>query len=508
MSTGKKMTRWEIIKTLRKHGKLSDERNPAITQNKVAKVLGYVMFGFMILYLMFFAVMFSLIANSTTRYTACEMIFGMMPFILTVDFLMRFLVQQTPSQRIKPYILLPISKYVCIDSFLFNSITSWGNLVWMALFIPYAIMSILFVEGFSVVLAFLLATYLLIIANSQWYMLSRTMILKSFYWWLLPIAVYALIFSPWYLGHEAGIMKLCKTYAVIGDGVSHWSPLVFLGILLLIVVLIAINRRLQFYSIYSELSRNEKTTIKHVTELNQLDRFGLVGEYLKMEVKSIMRNKNIRKGFITAIILIVVFSVLISFTDIYAGGMTKFLVVYNFAIVGAMLLIKVMCYEGNYIDCLMVHKESIMSLLKAKYIFSSALLILPMLLMIPIVVMGKCSLLMLIGIMLLTAGPIHASFLYMSIFNNQTIPLNTKFIGKGGMENNFIQIAVEFGAFLLPLVLINLFPHLFGEIGGAIAIIIIGLTFIALSPVWIRDIYKRMMKRRYKNLESFHASRG
>ena len=464
-----KMSRWEIIKTLRKHNNLSDERNVAVTQNKVAKVVGYFMFGLTIIYLMFFAVMFSLIANNTTRQTACELMFGLMPFILVVDFLFRFMLQQTPSQRIKPYILLPISKYVCIDCFLFNSTTSWGNLIWMALFIPYAIMSILFVEGFSVVLAFLLATYLLIIANSLWYMLCRTLILRSFYWWLLPIGVYALIFSPWYIGHDAGIEKLCEFYSFIGAGVSHWSPLVFAGILLLIALLIYINRRLQFISVYDELSKNEVTTIKHVSQFNQFDRFGLVGEYLKMEVKSIMRNKNIKKGFITAIILIVVFSLLISFTDVYQGGMTKFLAIYNFAIVGAMLLIKVMCYEGNYIDCLMVHKESI--------------------------------------IMLLTAGPIHASFLYMSIFNKQTIPLNTKFIGKGGFENNYIQILVEFAAFLLPLVLINLMPLLFGETGGAISIMVIGLLFIGLSPYWIRDIYKRMMKRRYENLESFHASR-
>ena len=502
-----KMSRWEIIKTLRKHNNLSDERNVAVTQNKVAKVVGYFMFGLTIIYLMFFAVMFSLIANNTTRQTACELMFGLMPFILVVDFLFRFMLQQTPSQRIKPYILLPISKYVCIDCFLFNSTTSWGNLIWMALFIPYAIMSILFVERFSVVLAFLLATYLLIIANSLWYMLCRTLILRSFYWWLLPIGVYYLIFSPWYIVHDAGIEKLCEFYSFIGAGVSHWSPLVFAGILLLIALLIYINRRLQFISVYDELSKNEVTTIKHVSQFNQFDRFGLVGEYLKMEVKSIMRNKNIKKGFITAIILIVVFSLLISFTDVYQGGMTKFLAIYNFAIVGAMLLIKVMCYEGNYIDCLMVHKESIMSLLKAKYVFSSSLLILPLLLMIPTVVMGKCTLLMLIGIMLLTAGPIHASFLYMSIFNKQTIPLNTKFIGKGGFENNYIQILVEFAAFLLPLVLINLMPLLFGETGGAISIMVIGLLFIGLSPYWIRDIYKRMMKRRYENLESFHASR-
>ena len=187
--------------------------------------------------------------------------------------------------------------------------------------------------------------------------------------------------------------------------------------------------------------------------------------------------------------------------------MTKFLVVYNFAIYGAMLLVKVMCYEGNYIDCLMVHKENILQLLKAKYFLYSTLLLLPMLLMLPTVFMGKCSLLMLIAIMLLVAGPVHACFLYMAIINKQTIPLNTKFIGKGSMETSFLQVAVEIAAFTLPLLLLNLMPLLFGQTGGAIALMVLGLAFIVTYRFWIRDIYRRMMKRRYENLEGFHASR-
>lgn len=503
----KKITRWQMIRLLRKHGLLADKHNVAIEQNKVAKVFGYVMSAITMLYLMFLAVMLSLIANSSTRYTACEIMFGILPFILVIDFLFRFMIQQTPSQRIKPYILLPLGKYACIDCFLFNSATSLGNLIWMALFVPYAIMSVLFVEGFFNALGFLLALYLIIVANSLWYMIARTLINKSIFWWFLPIAVYALIFSPWYIGPDADFVKLCETYSVIGNGSAHWSIIVFGGILLLICLIWAINRRLQYDSVYAELSKNEKTEIKHVTQLGLFDRYGEVGEYLKLEIKSIMRNKNIRKTFIMANVLIIVFSLLISFTDIYEGGMTKFLAVYNFAIFGAMILIRAMCYEGNYIDCLMVHKENIISLLKAKYFLYTFLLLLPLLLMIPTVVMGKCTLLMLISIMFLVGGPIHACFLYLAIINKQTIPLNTKFIGKGTTENNFIQVVVELAAFLLPLILLNILPVLLGETLGALVLLCMGLCFIVTYPIWIRDIYKRMMKRRYENLESFHATR-
>jgi hypothetical protein len=38
-------------------------------------------------------------------------------------------------------------------------------------------------------------------------------------------------------------------------------------------------------------------------------------------------------------------------------------------------------------------------------------------------------------------------------------------------------------------------------------LIIIGLGFIATHNLWIKNIYKRFMKRRYKNMEEFRASR-
>jgi hypothetical protein len=38
-------------------------------------------------------------------------------------------------------------------------------------------------------------------------------------------------------------------------------------------------------------------------------------------------------------------------------------------------------------------------------------------------------------------------------------------------------------------------------------LILIGLAFTLTEPYWMRNIYRRMMKRRYDNLEGFHATR-
>ena len=67
--------------------------------------------------------------------------------------------------------------------------------------------------------------------------------------------------------------------------------------------------------------------------------------------------------------------------------------VYNFVIFGILFLSSLMSYEGNYIDGLMSRKESIYTLLRAKYILYSIAILIPLILMIPAMATGKLSVL-------------------------------------------------------------------------------------------------------------------
>ena len=78
------------------------------------------------------------------------------------------------------------------------------------------------------------------------------------------------------------------------------------------------------------------------------------------------------------ILVVIAFSLLLSFTEVYDGtGMKNFITVYNFAIFGILFLLQIMSYEGNYIDGLMSRKESIYTLLRAKYILYSIGILIP-----------------------------------------------------------------------------------------------------------------------------------
>lgn len=499
------MNKLHLFRALRHHIKLAEKRSVAYEQNKVAKVLLYIGGSFVVLYLVFIAIMLALIANTSSSQTTYEFLFGLLPFFLAADFLVRFISQQTPVQLIKPYSLLPISKYTCVEMFVLSSVVSPNNLVWTAVTVPYVLMTTLFCDGFWASMGIVVSFQLLVTVNSQWYMLVRTLINQSLKWWVLPIAVYALVFSPLYYD---SIDTLFDIYSSLGRGFAFWHPLHYFGLLLVLFAFIELNKRMQFHFTYLENANVEAPKMRSVSEFRMFDRFGQTGEYLKLEIKSLIRNKNMRKSFVFSTLFTIFLSLVVSFTDLYQDDFSKiFWVAYVFMLYGANTLMKIMCAEGNYIDFLAVHKENIMQLLRAKYFFYGSMLVLPFLLMLPTVFTGKHSLLALFSMMCFTAGPVYCLFMQMAVYNRQTMPLNTKFISKGNVENNYFQIVALLLAMFLPVIVISSLRTMFSENTAYLVLLVFGIAFIATYSLWIANIYRRFMKRRYVNMESFRATR-
>lgn len=498
------MNKYQLYKELRNHRKLADKRSLDFEKNKTAKYLVWVIWSLMIIYLMGFALMFALIINSSDSITSLEFICGISPFLLAIDFMIRFMVQQTPAQLIKPYVLLPVYRYACIDNFMVTSMLSVGNLIWFFMLVPYALMSVVFSYGIWATILMLLFYWLLFVTDSQWYSIVRTLISQHALWWMLPIAIYTLLFAGAFIDFDS----FMDFFASVGTAFEEGNALPLVIVLGLLAIVVAINRHLQYKSIWHELSRTEQTKLHNVTRFSFLDRYGEVGQFMQLEIKSFFRNKNPRKSILSSTAIVLIMSLLIAFTGAYDSTfMTNFWCIYNYIIYGAMMLTRVMCYEGNYIDSLMVRKENILSLFQAKYYIYTGLLLLPLLLMLPPVFMGKWLLLMLIAYGVFTAGSQYFLLFQMAIYNKVTVPLNTKFIGKGGMENNYIQVLVQLATFFVPIVFVQILESLLGNTIAYLIMFTIGLAFVSTNRLWLRSIYRRMMSRRYENMEGFRSTR-
>ena len=495
------MTRLQIFSLLRKQNSLSYRRSPAFEQSVVAKVMMYLGAGFMAIYLLIIGIALAVLSNEDGE---PAILLVVLPVFLVIDFGMRFVVQHTPAMLLKPYMLLPVPRQSIIESFLINTVFSGYNAMWLFLFVPYAYITI---SGEATVmqgLAVLCSGMLLVMINSQWYLIVRTLIARSLLWWILPIVVYGLLFLPIFL-EDLPVMERFMEWMM--EWGATW--LFTLVCLLVLLALFSVNTRMQFTFAYEELTREEKkpAAIRRVSKFTFLERFGLVGEYLKLELKSNMRNKAIRSRMLMSIGLIVVLSLLIAYTDIYDGVlMENFWCYYCFAIYGMTTLVKVMGPEGNYIDLLLVHRENILSLLRAKYYFHVAILLVPFVIMLPAVIEGKFSWMMMFAYMLLSSGLLYFTLFQLAVYNKQTLPLEQKITGKGNVENG-LQLVIELVAMFIPLVMVGVLFLFFDETTSYLIMCIVGLLLTLAHPWWLRHIYTRMMVRKYENLEGFHATR-
>ena len=148
-----------------------------------------------------------------------------------------------------------------------------------------------------------------------------------------------------------------------GEGFILWNPLSFGGAIVLICLLLFINYIVQLHFLYKELSHTEDTKIKHISSYKFLDRYGNVGEYMRLELKMFFRNKAPRSQFWGFIFIMCMFAIALA-SDVYGDSyMNNFICLYCYCILGLMTLNRIMTFEGNYIDGLMVRKESLYNML-------------------------------------------------------------------------------------------------------------------------------------------------
>ncbi len=503
------MNRLQLYRTLYKHRSLSMQRALDYERNRSAKYIFYIAYVMAFVYLIFIAVMLSLAVNGMRDVNSVGVVTAILPFVLLIDLVIRFTYLQTPAQVIKPYVLLPLPRKVCIESFLGASLFNFGNVWWFILFVPYCVMSVVFSYGLLATLLLLAFLGLVILVNSQLYLLFRTLISGSFLWLFVLLAVYSLMSLPLFFGQKAAMSSFFSFYSSVGVVLSQGQVWPLLLVLALLAGLVALNREVQFLGVWHELTKQTaETKVDGKDRLAFLRGHGEVAEYARLEWKLISRNKYPRKTFIYSFVLIAILSLIITFTQAYDGdGMVRFWCSYNFVILGLSVLARMLSMEGNYIDTLMVHPNSIYSLLRAKYYVYCGLLLVPFMLMLPMVFVGKISILMLLGFALFAAGCQFFVFFQSAVYNKQTQKLNATLMASRNMERNYLYLIVTLLALLFPVPLVSLFSLFFSPAVGYLCLGGMGVIGIATHRLWLRNVYTRMMARRYENMEGFRTSR-
>ena len=494
-----------LYKIIKRNQKLAAKRNPAFDTNRFAKFLMYFMAVYWAAILLFLGVMLPLMFEGIVPNMEPYHIMNQgFLYVMFADFLIRFMGQPAVAQELKPYLLMPVKKNRLIDTFLIQSGLSGFNFIWFFTYVPFAFLTIIRFYGFGGMFLYLIGIWMLFVLNNYWYLLCKMLMSEKTIWYLLPVVVYGALGCAEFLLDGLPISRFTMN---LGEGFIEGNPLSFLFVLAIIVALFVLNREIQKKLLYDEISKVKDTKMKHVSEYKFLDRYGEVGEYIRLELKLIARNKTVKAQFRMAFIIMIGFSMVVAFTDVYDGtGMITFICAYNYLLLPIMTLGQVMTFEGNYIDGLMSRKESIYNLLRAKYYLTTLIIVVPLLFMLFPVYKGKITLLMAFAYLVFTVGVVFFLLLQLAVYNTRTLPLNST-IMKSNKSSTTAQMIIMGLAMGIPVILDSLLTALFSETIAYTLLMVIGLAFITTHNLWIKNIYNRFMKRRYENMEAFRSSR-
>lgn len=494
-----------LFKELYTHGKLAAKRHPMYEKNKFGKYFMYAMATFWAGYLVFFGVSFVGIFESVApNMEPYHVLNSGLIFVLALDFLMRFPLQHTPTQEVKPYLLLPVKRNRILDFLLIRSGLNSFNLIWLFMFVPFAMLATTRYYGITGVITYAAGIWFLMIFNNYWYLLCRTLMNERVWWVALPLAVYAALGCAVFIPEESIVANF---FMDLGEGYLQGNLLAFAGTWVAIAAMWLVDRKVLSGLVYSEINKVEDTKVKHVSEYKFLERYGEIGEYLRLELKLLFRNKACKASLRMITLTVLIFSLAMSFLDVYQGAfMRGFISIYSFVAFGTVILVRIMSYEGNYIDGLMSRKESILNLLKAKYYFYSIAIAIPFVLMTPAIVTGKLSLLNAVSFAFFTTGFVYFVLFQMVVYNTKTVALDEGVSGRSSTGTGY-QNLISFASFGLPITLFFSLKSLCGEVATEWAMLGIGLAFTLASPLWIKNVYLRFMKRRYRNMEEFRDTR-
>lgn len=493
-----------LYKLLNRNRTLAEKRHPMFDKNKAMKIFTFIFIGFWACYLMFFGFLFPNVLKDESE-EAYDIINGGFLVFFIIDFLTRFGLQETPAQIIKPYKLLPIPENYLHSVFLIRIGLGGYNLFWFFFFVPFGLLSIALAPfyNFLNLVGYLLGVWLMFVVSGYWYLFWRTLINHHTLYILCPLGVYAallffgMIDGQWCYDALQWLLRGCIT----------WNPINFGIIVVAVLIMFYINRIFQKKFVYMEIAKVEKIKKVKSREMAYLNKFGDVGEYLKLEIKSILRNKVVKKQFTSGLICTLMLCSLFAFTDAYDGQefMRSFICVYCFACLGVITLTSVMGPEGNYIDGLMSRKESVLSLLKAKYYFICIMMIIPVCFCVMPILQNKMTVMEALGCMLFSAGCIFPFVFQLAVYNSTTINLNEKMTK--GTSNSKAQILVSLAALFVPMAIMYVLTIAFNTFYAGMIMSILGTIGVVLHPMWLKNIYSRFMKRRYENMAGFRATR-
>ena len=499
----------EIFKQLYAINKKGDRRSSGRDVKILSKVIQYLFFGLTFLLFVFFAIM--LIKNSQGDSFDIYPILSIcciavVPFLL-YEFFIRLSLPTFINDELPALFILPLAKNKVVLYKILYTLIDGFTIAFIALASPiYGAIAYIYLGLWGFFYA-LITTTILLLLNKQISILFKSSFFKNKIISLLGvIGYYASLFAigawSFYQYNEYNHLSVWINSLFPSNGLYG---ILFLFLFTGMLVLTArINYKKMIAFKLDETGENDneyKSSFFSRTKL--FDKYGKLGKQIQIDLLFILRTKKL-KPLIYVFPLISIFIIYITVRkdkgpDIFSYN------IFWFYYTMIMAFISTLPYDAYFFNFYATKREHFNTLLKSKYITINAITFISTLITLPIVYLYDISLHSLFAVYMFSPGLI--SLLMMQLYVHQKIAINPDAKGRVNKNFNGVIFIVIIFASIAPLIPIVLSKLIFDSTKIVYTILItLNLIIVLLSPLWIKNIAKRMNKRKYTNLESLQNS--
>jgi len=349
-----------------------------------------------------------------------ELFNGVTLYIFLLGLSFRFIMQQLNTFNMPPYQVLPIKRASLINFLLLKPLVSPINYFLLLVVIPFAIQSVVKYYNPYVAMRFVVSFVFMV-----WFNSLMASYLKRKYGSNLLSFLTVIGFLGAIAGMEYFQLFSLFHFSKILFGLIILKPLGLFVPLLAVLIAYLLNKWFFAQNYYAE-TFNKQTEGDKIYNANLLflQRFGIVGELMSLEIKLILRHKR-TKSILYMSGFFLLYGLLFYTNPIYAksSGMLFFVAMFITGLLMFMYGQWVVSWDSTHFDSLMTRNIPIRTYMDANYYLLLAFNVLCFVLTTPYFFFGKQIMLMHLAAFIFNVGVNIYLLLFMSTFNTKRINL-------------------------------------------------------------------------------------
>lgn len=483
-----------MITTLLSHGWKKFKRSVAFEKELATHIflglIAIMVFGYAIALGFFLE---KIITNGLNQPDSVAFVNGLLFYYFGFEFMLRYFMQSTPALDVQPYLHLPVSRRYLVHYMLIKSLLHLLNFLALVLFAPFAFTAVATQAGASAGV-WLLSIYLISVCLHYIVLIFKKGLDDTILGFLLltgALGIFALAdYYQWF--------SISKVSAAGFEFILH-HPATIISLLVLLIGIYYFNFTYFLRNMYSEELAPRKNSNESATQnWALLQNLGMLGEWVNLELKLILRNKRTRSLLMLSAFFLL-YGLIFYTNKTYTQDLPGFLLFVAIFITGIFMINYgqfLFSWQSIHFDFTLTRPVSLAQVVESKYWLLSGVTVICFVLSIPYVYFGWNILLTHLAAALFNMGINVFVIMNLAMWNPKKIDLT-----KSSMMNHqgvgAAQWVMGIPVLLSPYVFYLPFSIAGYQTWGVIAVGVVGVIGLAFRTKLLSLTIKRLQARKY-----------